>query len=151
MFAQLSLSSRYNLLVSPDVGGSISLALKDTTLMEALAALRDLYGYDFKVQGRRITVFSNTVQTRLFRINYLPGRRQGASDIRVSSSSMTQAGHRQQQRLSHERRHGRQCRRGRGGLMTRPTCAPAPTPTSGAKCRTRSPPWWAPAPTARWC
>lgn len=92
VFAQLSLSSRYNLLVSPDVGGSISLALKDTTLMEALAALRDLYGYDFKVQGRRITVFSNTVQTRLFRINYLPGRRQGASDIRVSSSSMTQAG-----------------------------------------------------------
>jgi MSHA biogenesis protein MshL len=29
------------------------------------------------------------VQTRLYRINYLPGRRQGASDIRVTSSAIT--------------------------------------------------------------
>ncbi|MBQ0958826.1 pilus (MSHA type) biogenesis protein MshL [Ideonella sp. 4Y11] len=92
VFAQLAVNSRFNMLVSPDVTGSVSLTLKDTTLMEALAALRDLYGYEFKVQGNRITVYSNTVQTRLFRINYLPGRRQGASDIRVSSSSITQAG-----------------------------------------------------------
>ncbi|MBQ0931507.1 pilus (MSHA type) biogenesis protein MshL [Ideonella sp. 4Y16] len=92
VFAQLAVGSRYNMLVSPEVTGTVSLSLKDTTLMEALAALRDLYGYDFKVQGNRITVYSNTVQTRLFRINYLPGRRQGASDIRVSSSSITQAG-----------------------------------------------------------
>jgi len=92
VFAQLAVNSRYNMLVSPEVTGTVSLTLKDTTLMEAMAALRDLYGYDFKVQGNRITVYSNTVQTRLFRINYLPGRRQGASDIRVSSSSITQAG-----------------------------------------------------------
>ena len=92
VFAQLASNGHYNMLVSPEVAGSVSLSLKNTTLMEALAALRDLYGYDFKVQGNRITVFSNAVQTRLFRINYLTGRRQGASDIRVSSSSITQSG-----------------------------------------------------------
>ena len=34
----------------------------------------------------------NTVQTRVFRVNYLPGRRQGTSDIRVTSSSIGQVG-----------------------------------------------------------
>ncbi|WP_246498722.1 pilus (MSHA type) biogenesis protein MshL [Ideonella paludis] len=92
VFAQLVSNTRYNMLVSPDVTGTVSLSLRDTTVMEALMSLRDLYGYDYKVQGNRITVFSNAVQTRLYRINYLPGRRQGASDIRVSSSSITQAG-----------------------------------------------------------
>lgn len=92
VFAQLVSNTRYNMLVSPDVTGNVSLSLRDTTVMEALMSLRDLYGYDYKVQGNRITVFSNAVQTRLYRINYLPGRRQGASDIRVSSSSITQAG-----------------------------------------------------------
>ncbi|TDM09482.1 MAG: pilus (MSHA type) biogenesis protein MshL [Ideonella sp. MAG2] len=92
VFAQLVSNTRYNMLVSPEVTGTVSLSLRDTTVMEALMSLRDLYGYDFKVQGNRITVFSNAVQTRLYRINYLPGRRQGASDIRVSSSSITQAG-----------------------------------------------------------
>ncbi|MDZ7811899.1 MAG: pilus (MSHA type) biogenesis protein MshL [Ideonella sp.] len=92
VFAQLVSNTRYNMLVSPEVTGTVSLSLRDTTVMEALMSLRDLYGYDYKVQGNRITVFSNAVQTRLYRINYLPGRRQGASDIRVSSSSITQAG-----------------------------------------------------------
>ena len=92
VFAQLVSNTRYNMLVSPDVTGTVSLSLRDTTVIEALMSLRDLYGYDYKVQGNRITVYSNAVQTRLYRINYLPGRRQGASDIRVSSSSITQAG-----------------------------------------------------------
>lgn len=91
LYAQLAAQSRYNMLVSPDVAGVVSLTLKDTTLLEAMASLRDLYGYEYKVEGNRITVFSNGIQTRLFRINYLPGRRQGATDIRVSSSSMTQS------------------------------------------------------------
>lgn len=91
LYAQLAAQSRFNMLVSPDVAGTVSLTLKDTTLLEAIASLRDLYGYEYKVEGNRITVFSNGIQTRLFRINYLPGRRQGATDIRVSSSSMTQS------------------------------------------------------------
>jgi MSHA biogenesis protein MshL len=59
-------------------------------VLEALEALRELFGYDFKVSGNRVFVYPNTVQTRLFKINYLPGRRQGVSDIRVSSSSIVQ-------------------------------------------------------------
>jgi len=92
VFLQLGSSGSYNVLVPPDVSGSISISLKNTTVLEALEALRELFGYDFKVSGNRVFVYPNTVQTRLFKINYLPGRRQGVSDIRVSSSSIVQQG-----------------------------------------------------------
>ncbi|MEY2840361.1 MAG: hypothetical protein RJB60_2660 [Pseudomonadota bacterium] len=92
VFLQLGSSGAYNVLVPPDVTGSISISLKNTTVLEALEALRELFGYDFKVSGNRVFVYPNTVQTRLFKINYLQGRRQGVSDIRVSSSSMVAQG-----------------------------------------------------------
>jgi MSHA biogenesis protein MshL len=90
VFNQLGAGTPYNVLVTPDVSGTISISLKNTTVTEALEALRELYGYDFKVTGNRVFVYPNTVQTRLFRIDYLPGRRQGASDVHVSSSAINQ-------------------------------------------------------------
>ena len=92
VFMQIGSGTAYNVLVSPEVAGNISITLKDTTVLEAMESLRELYGYDYRVSGNRILVQPNTVQTRLFKINYLPGRRQGASDIRVTSSSLTQSG-----------------------------------------------------------
>ena len=92
VFMQIGSGTPYNMLVAPDVAGTISITLKDTTVLEALESLRELYGYDYRVTGNRIFVQPNTVTTRLFKINYLPGRRQGASDIRVTSSSISQSG-----------------------------------------------------------
>ncbi len=89
VFLQLAQGTAWNMLVSPEVSGSLSVALKDTTVPEAMDTLRELFGYEYRITGNRIFVYPNTVQTRLYRVNYLPGRRQGASDIRVSSSAMT--------------------------------------------------------------
>ncbi|WP_165456704.1 pilus (MSHA type) biogenesis protein MshL [Aquabacterium lacunae] len=91
VFLQLGGSGPYNILVPPDLGGSVSISLRNTTVMEALEALRELYGYDFKLTGNRVFVYPNDVQTRMFKISYLPGRRQGVSDLRVQSSSIVQA------------------------------------------------------------
>ena len=79
----------YSMLFSPDVSGTVSLNLKNTTVREALDTLRDVYGYDYRVQGKRITVLPNTIQTRIFKINYLASRRQGSSEMRVTGSSPT--------------------------------------------------------------
>jgi MSHA biogenesis protein MshL len=79
----------YSMLFPPELSGTVSLNLKNTTVREALDTLRDVYGYDYKVQGKRITVQPNTVQTRIFKINYLANRRQGMSDIRITGSSPT--------------------------------------------------------------
>ena len=93
VFLQLGVNTAYNILVSPDLVGAITLSLKQTTVPEALETLRELYGYDFRMaSGNRVFVYPNTVQTRLYKINYLPGRRVGASDLRVSSSSIGQSG-----------------------------------------------------------
>jgi MSHA biogenesis protein MshL len=90
VFMQLGAGTPYNMLVSPEVAGNVTITLKDTNVLEAMESMRELFGYDYRVAGNRIFVQPNTVQTRLFKISYLPGRREGASDIRVSSSSITQ-------------------------------------------------------------
>jgi MSHA biogenesis protein MshL len=92
VFLQLAQGTAWNMLVSPEVSGSLSIALRDTTVPEAMETLRELFGYEYRITGNRIFVYPNTVQTRLYKVNYLPGRRQGASDIRVSSSAMTGSG-----------------------------------------------------------
>ncbi|AZP11498.1 pilus (MSHA type) biogenesis protein MshL [Undibacterium parvum] len=81
--------TRYNMLVHPDVTGSISANLKDVTLFEALDAIRELYGYEYKVEGSRIYIKPLSLQTRVFQINYLASIRKGTSDIRVSSGSVS--------------------------------------------------------------
>jgi hypothetical protein len=52
------------------VTGNITANLKDVTLFEALDAVRELYGYDYKVEGTRIYIRPLTMQTKMFKINY---------------------------------------------------------------------------------
>lgn len=81
--------TRYSMLVHPDVTGTISVNLKDVTVFEALDAVRELYGYDYTVDGTRIYVKPLSLQTRVFQVNYLTGNRKGTSDIRVTSGSVS--------------------------------------------------------------
>ncbi|WP_373991988.1 pilus (MSHA type) biogenesis protein MshL [Duganella sp. BuS-21] len=84
--------TRYNMLINPEVTGNITANLKDVTLFEALDAVRELYGYDYKVEGTRIYIRPLTMQTKMFKINYLTAVRKGASSLRVSSTSVANAG-----------------------------------------------------------
>src|SRR5476651_497425 len=84
--------TRYNMLVNPDVSGTITANLKDVTLFEALDAVRELYGYDYKVEGTRIYIRPLKIQTRMFHVNYLSSARKGSSSLRVSSTSVVSAG-----------------------------------------------------------
>lgn len=83
--------TRYNMLVPPEVSGRVTLNLKNVTLRETLDTLRDLYGYDYSVKDNRILIKANTLQSRMFKINYLAARRTGSSDVRVTSSSIAAA------------------------------------------------------------
>jgi MSHA biogenesis protein MshL len=80
--------TRYSMLVHPDVTGSISVNLKDVTVFEALDSLRELYGYEYKVEGSRIFIEPQTMQTRVFQVNYIIGQREGRSNTRVTSGSI---------------------------------------------------------------
>lgn len=89
VFMAIVANTPYSMLVAPEVAGEISVSLKNVTVREALEALRDLYGYDYRVAGNRIHVQSNAMQTRMFQVSYLSGKRSGTSDLRVTASSIT--------------------------------------------------------------
>lgn len=91
VFTAIVSGTPFSMLLGPDVGGNITVNLKNVTVREALDTIRELYGYEYRVQGNRITMQTNALQTRVFQVNYLAGRRQGTTDTRVTSTSITGA------------------------------------------------------------
>lgn len=88
VFNALVSGTRYSMLVHPDIKDPISINLKNVTLLEALDAMRELYGYEYKIDTTRVYILPVTLQSRLFQVNYLAGRRSGRADVRVSSGSI---------------------------------------------------------------
>jgi len=91
VFMSIVAGTRYSMLLNPDVRGNISLNLKDVTVFEALEAIREMYGYDYKIDSSRIYIQPLTLQTRIFQVNYLTGQRDGTSSLRVISGSVSDA------------------------------------------------------------
>ncbi len=89
VFMSIASGTRYSMLVHPQVSGTITVNLKDATIEEALSAIRELYGYEYKIEGSRIFIQPISIQTRVFNVNYLIGQRLGRSDIRVTSGSVS--------------------------------------------------------------
>ena len=91
VFLAIVSDTRYSMMLHPDVAGTLSVTLRGVTVKEALEAIRDVYGYDFKMEGRRITVFAPTLQTRIFTVNYPHSQRVGSSEMRVAPGAALQA------------------------------------------------------------
>jgi MSHA biogenesis protein MshL len=88
VFMAIASGTRYSMLLNPEVSGNVTVNLKDVTIREALDSLRELYGYDYRIDGTRIFVQPAGLQMRIFRVNYLVGQRHGTSDLRVQSGSL---------------------------------------------------------------
>ena len=84
--------TRYSMLLHPEVKGTVSVNLKDVTVFEALEALRELYGYEYKVDGTRIYVLKPGLQAKIYKVNYIVGMRRGRSDIMVTSGAAGSSG-----------------------------------------------------------
>jgi MSHA biogenesis protein MshL len=92
VFAALAKDTRYSMLVDPALTTPVTVNLKDVTLAEALDTLREMYGFEYRVQGTRVFVQPATLATRVFQVNYLTANRAGRSDVRVTSGSIANSG-----------------------------------------------------------
>lgn len=92
VFLGIASGTRYSVLLHPEVAGNITVNLKDVSVPEAMSAIRESYGYDYRIDGSRIFVQPLTAQTRFYAINYPSGLRQGKSELRVISGSIADAG-----------------------------------------------------------
>jgi MSHA biogenesis protein MshL len=78
----------YSMLLPASIAGTISVNLKNVTVPEALDSLRALYGFEYTIDGTRIMVEPQSMQTRVFQVNYIVGSRKGSSDTQVNSGSV---------------------------------------------------------------
>ncbi len=91
VFMGLVEGTPYSILVPPDVTGTLSLSLKNTTVPEAMEAIRRVYGYDYKRDGNRFLVLGRGMQTRIYPVNYLNLNRKGKSVVNVTSGELTES------------------------------------------------------------
>lgn len=88
VFAQIVDGTRYSMIVHPDVKGAISLNLKGVSVEDALRAIREVYGYEYRRDGDRFFIFGTGIQTRIFQVDYLNLTRKGTSDTRVQPGEL---------------------------------------------------------------
>src|SRR5690242_9369835 len=89
VFMAVASGTRYSVVVHPSIKEKLSINLRDVTVFEALDTIREIYGYEYKVQGNRILIQPLSMQTRMFVINYLFNQRKGKSEVRVSSGAIS--------------------------------------------------------------
>jgi len=99
-FMALVDQTQHNIVVHPDVSGSISMMLQDVTVDEVLEVVSDVYGYSYRRTAAGYIVLPATLQSRIFQIDYLNLQRSGVSRTRVSSGQVSEARRNGQQNSS---------------------------------------------------
>ena len=74
-----------NMIVHPQIVGQVSLSLKNVTINETMQTLRDVYGYEYSVNGNTYQVLPAIMQTRIYHLNYINVTRNGYSQTKISA------------------------------------------------------------------
>jgi MSHA biogenesis protein MshL len=90
-FASLVEGTPYSVIIHPQVSGSITLDLKDVTLLETIGAIKEIYGFDIRKKGKIWSVRAPGLRSETLSVNYLMLTRNGSSSVTVSAGGVSQA------------------------------------------------------------
>ncbi len=80
-----------NMVVHPDVTGTLTLDLKNVSTEDVMATVRDVYGFEYRYVHGVYQVYPARMRSQVFKVNYLDIERSGGSRTRVSSGQITQS------------------------------------------------------------
>lgn len=88
-FMGLVSETNYNMVVSPDINGTISLVLKNVTIRQTMDAVRDIYGYEYRQTSYGFEVAPPHLETRIYHVNYLDVQRTGRSYTQLTTGQVS--------------------------------------------------------------
>lgn len=92
VFQAISQSSQLSIVVPPSLAQErLSVNLKEIDGVEALEVLREQFGFEYRVDGRRVYVQARELSTRIYQLGFPATRRSGSSTTRVASGSLLEA------------------------------------------------------------
>jgi MSHA biogenesis protein MshL len=91
-FLGLVEGTAWNLVVPPELTGTVSLDLKNVTVPEVMDIVRDTYGFEYQRSPGRFTVLPEHLMTRIFHVDYIDMKRSGQSQMSAAPGEVSQAG-----------------------------------------------------------
>jgi MSHA biogenesis protein MshL len=90
-FLSLVSDAGVNVVVDPEISGTVSLELRNVTVEEVLKVAREVYGYEFSFDDGVYIIYSRKLRTEIFDVDYLNITREGSTETSVAIGAISES------------------------------------------------------------